>query len=85
MGLENVNDGGGGSSDDDDSSGDSGGGHRVVVGESVQDSGMTSGCPQWRMARSRDPGSISGEYRQGGQHVPLGEKTPSPSQEGLLV
>lgn len=70
MGLENVNDGGGGSSDDDDSSGDSGGGHRVVVGESVQDSGMTSGCPRWRMASSRDPGSISGDTDKAGSTFP---------------
>lgn len=53
-----------------DGSGDSGGGHRVVVGESVQDSGMTSGCPRWRMARSRDSGSISGDTDKAGRTLP---------------
>lgn len=63
---------------DGDGSGDSGGGHRVVVGESVQDSGMTSGCPLWRMARSRSSGSTRRGTDKAGQHTPPGEKMPRP-------
>jgi hypothetical protein len=36
------------------------GGRRVVVGESVQGLGMTSGCPRWRIAGSRGSGSSGG-------------------------
>lgn len=56
---------------DGDGSGDNGGGgHRVVVGESVQDLGMTSGCPLWRMARSRSSGSTSGGTDKAGSTLP---------------